>query len=232
MKICLGWLAIFLCPLLYAQNAEVEITSEPSHHQIFQNADVRVFKVEIAPHAATLMHRHHHDYFFVALAPATISSEVPGKPPATLKIQQGEVRFAEGNFVHVAKNLGDQPFPHVTVEYLKDAEAHKTPPPQWDEERALHVHMNGTQDVLFVKDGVRVSDFQLQPGGMVHNQHHPGPRLIIAVSDIDIKSSIAGKGNTPIQLKSGGVMWLKGGTTDMLMNAGKSPARWVTLEFH
>ena len=66
---------------LHAQNAEVEITSEPSHHQILQNAYVRVFKVEIAPNAATLMHRHHHDYFFVALAPATISSEVPGKPP-------------------------------------------------------------------------------------------------------------------------------------------------------
>jgi len=224
------WLAIFLLSgFLYAQ--EVEITSEPSHHQVFENAYVRVFKVEIAPRAATLMHRHHHDYFFVALAPTTISSEVSGKSATIIKIQQGEVRFAEGNFAHVARNLTDQPFPHVTVEFLKDVGAHKTPPPKWDEERALHVHMKGTQDVLFVKDGVRVSDFELQPGGMVHHQHHPGPRLIVAVSDIDIKS-IAGKVSTPIQLKSGEVMWLKGGTTDMLMNAGKSSSRWITLEFH
>jgi quercetin dioxygenase-like cupin family protein len=232
MKICLGWLAIFLCSLLYAQNTEVEITAEPSHHQILENAYVRVFKVEIPPHAATLMHRHHHDYFFVALAATTLSNEVAGKPATTIKIQQGEVRFAEGNFAHVARNLTDQSFPHVTIEFLKDTEARKTPPSKWDEERALHVHMNGTQDVLFVKDGVRVSDFQLQPGGMVHNQHHPGPRLIIAVSDIDIKSSIAGKGSMPIQLKSGEVKWLQGGSTDMLMNAGKNSARWITLEFH
>ncbi|HSS95667.1 MAG TPA: hypothetical protein VLK33_01485 [Terriglobales bacterium] len=230
MRVWLGMLAIcFSCTLVCAQT-EVEITSEPVHHQIFENATVRVFKVEIPPHAATLLHRHRHDYFFVALAPAIISSEVPGKPPVTLKIQQGEVHFAEGNFAHVAKNLSGQSFPHVTVEYLKDAEAHKNPPPKWDEERALHVHMNGTQDVLFVKDGIRVSDFQLQPGGMVHNQHHPGPRLLVAVTNVDIRSSVSGK-STPIRLKSGEVVWLKG-TTDMLMNSGKSSARWITLEFH
>jgi quercetin dioxygenase-like cupin family protein len=223
--------ACVLCVTLFSQTPTVEITSEPSHHQIFQNDYVRVFKVEIAPHAATLMHRHHHDYFLVALSPTNLSNEASGKPPTSLKIQQGEIRFAEGNFAHIAKNLGDQPFPYVTIEYLKDAEAHKSPPPNWDEDRALHVHMKGTQDVLFVKDGIRVSDFQLQPGGMVHNQHHPGPRLIVAVSDSDIRSSVAGK-STPIQLKSGEVKWLPGGTTDMLMNAGKNPARWITLEFH
>jgi quercetin dioxygenase-like cupin family protein len=230
MKLNLRWvLILILCTFAHGQ--EVEITAEPSHHQILENAYVRVFKVEIPPHAATLMHRHRHDYFFVALAPTTLSNEVAGKPASTIKIQQGEVRFAEGNFAHVARNLTDQPFPHVTIEFLKDAEAHKTPPPKWDEERALHVHMNGTQDVLFVKDGVRVSDFELQPGGMVHKLHHAGPRLIIAVSDIDIKSSVTGKGSMSIQLKSGEVMWLKGGTTDMLMNAGRNPARWITLEF-
>jgi quercetin dioxygenase-like cupin family protein len=217
------------CAPFYAQTA-VEIPSEPSHHQIFQNADVRVFKVEIAPHTSTLLHRHHHDYFFVALAPATLSSEVPGKPPVTLKLQPGEVHFTEGNFAHTAKNLGDKPFPHVTIELLKDTEVRKHPT-KWDEDRALHVHHNGTQEVLFVKDGVRVSDFELQPGGMVHNQQHPGPRLMIAVTDIDIRSTIAGKGTTPIQLKSGEIMWLKGGYTDMLMNAGKNPASWITLEF-
>ena len=156
--------ACVLCVTLFSQTPTVEITSEPLHHQIFQNAYVRVFKVEIASHAATLMHRHHHDYFLVALSSAKLSNEASGKPPASLEIQQGEVRFAEGNFAHIDKNLGDQPFPYVTIEYLKDGEAHKSPP-KWDEDRALHVHMKGTQDVLFVKDGIRVSDFQLQPGG-------------------------------------------------------------------
>ncbi len=221
----------FLCVFLHSQTSAVEITAEPSHHQILQNDYVRVFDVEAAPHASTQMHWHLHDYFFVTLGAASVSNEVAGKPAATLKLQDGETSFVAGNFAHIAKNLSDQPFRNVTIEFLKDAEVHKTPPPKWDEARALHVHHNGTQEVLFVQDGVRVSDFELQPGGMVHNQHHPGPRLIVAVNDLDIKS-VAGKNNMPIQLKSGGVMWLKGGTTDMLMNTGKNSAKWITLEFH
>ncbi len=181
MKLRLRWLAILiLCS--FARGQEVEITAEPSHHQILQNDYVRVFRVEIPPHAP--------------------------------------------------RNLTGQPFPHVTIEFLRDAAVHKSPPPEWDEERALHVHHNGTQEILFVKDGVRVSDFELQPGGMVHKQRHPGPRLIVAVGDVDIKEKIAGRGDQPILLKSGEVKWLEGGTTGMLMNTGKRSARWITLEFH
>ena len=221
---------LLLCAFLSAQ--EVEITSEPSHHQILQNAYVRVFKVEIAPHSATLMHWHRHDYFFVALAPTTLSSEVSGKPATTIKIQQGEVRFAPGNFAHIARNLTDQPFPHVTIELLKDEQARKSPPTPWDEERALHVHHNGTQEVLFVKDGVRVSDFELQPGGMIHNQRHPGSCLIVAVSDIDLVNNADGRAGIPLHLKSGEVKWLEDRFIGMQMNAGKSPGKWIMLEFH
>jgi len=223
----------FLAGALPATSAqEVEIASDPSHHQVLQNNYVRVFKVEVAPHSATLTHWHRHDYFFVTLGAATIANEVASKPALTLKLQDGETRFVEGNFAHITRNISDQPFRNVTIEFLKDARARKSPPPPWDEERALHVHHNGTQEVLFVKDGIRVSDFELQPGGMVHNQQHPGPRLIVAVSDVDLRSSVAGKGSQQIQLKSGEVMWLKGGYTDILMNAGKASAKWITLEFH
>ena len=224
---------ICLCAsLLFAQGpSAVEITAEPSHHQILQNDYVRVFYVEVPPHSTTQLHWHRRDYFYVSLGASNLVNQVIGKQPANLKLQDGETRFTPGNFAHVVKNLSDQPFRNVTVEFLKDEQAHKTPPPKWDEERALHVHHNGTQEVMFVQDGVRVSDFQLQPGGMVHNQHHPGPRLIVAVTDVDIRSSAAGK-STPIQLMPGEVKWLKGGTTDMLMNAGKNSVRWITLEFH
>ena len=231
MKLNFVWLAIFLLSgFLYAQ--EVEITSEPSHHQVFENAYVRVFKVEIAPRAATLMHRHHHDYFFVALAPTTISSEVSGKSATIIKIQQGEVRFAEGNFAHVARNLTDQPFPHVTVEFLKDVGAHKTPPPKWDEERGMHILEGGTQDILFVKDGVRASEIILQPGATLPKHHHAGPHLLVAVSDLEIRSHVVGQGPMPGHFKSADVKWLPGGYSHTVTNVGKSEAKFITLEFH
>jgi quercetin dioxygenase-like cupin family protein len=219
--------------VLNAQNTtEVEITAEPHHHLALENAYVRVFKVEVAPHDATLMHTHHHDYIFVTLGSTEVSNDVKGKAPVELKLQDGEVRFVPGNFSHIARNLADTPFRNVTIELLQDEAARKTPPPAWDEDRGLHVFTGGTQDIMFVKDGVRVSEIDLQPGATIPSHHHSGPHLVVAVTDLDIRSDVEGKGPMPGHLKSGEVKWLPGGYTHTLTNTGKQEAKFVTLEFH
>jgi len=59
---------VFLAAATLAQQQQsVEITSEPSHHLVFQNEYVRVFDVTVAPRATTLVHKHNHDYLFVTL---------------------------------------------------------------------------------------------------------------------------------------------------------------------
>src|SRR5229473_4120991 len=187
-----------LISFLAAQTTtEVEITSEPSHHLALENEYIRVFKVEVAPHASTLMHRHRHDYVFVTLGDAHVSNEVEGKPPVDLKLSDGETRFLPGNFAHIAKNLSDQPFRNVTVEFLQDDKARESPPPDWNEDRGMRVLDGGTQDILFVKDGVRVSEIDLQPGATLPKHHHAGPHLLVAVSDLEIRSHVVGQGPMP-----------------------------------
>ncbi|SRR5712692_1431327 len=231
-----------LCALLFAAitlaaqtTSEVEITSEPHHHPALENAYVRVFKVEVAPHEATLMHRHRHDYVFVTLGASEVSNEVEGKAPVALKLQDGETRFTPGNFAHIARNLADTPFRNVTIELLRGEEndkARQSPPPKWDEERALHVLEGGTQDIMFVKDGVRVSEVDLQPGGTLPRHHHSGPHLLVAVSDLDTRSDVEGMDPMPGHFKAGDVKWLPGGYTHTLTNVGKREAKFITLEFH
>jgi hypothetical protein len=211
--------------------AEVEITSEPSHHLAFQNQYVRVFQVEVAPHTATLVHRHRHDYVFVTLGPAQTSNEVVGKPAVTLDLKDGEVRAADGNFAHLARNLANTPFRNVTVELLQDQQARNSPPPKWDEDRALHVLHGGTQEILFVKDGVRVSEVELQVAGVLPQRHHNGPHLLIAVTDLTLRNEIAGKPASNLEMKSGDVKWVEGSFTNTLTNVGGAGAKLVTLEF-
>lgn len=217
--------------LLAQTPGEVEITAEPHHHLALENQYVRAFKVEVEPNSATLMHRHRHDYVFVILGASEVENDVAGKPPATLKLQDGETRFTPGDFAHIAKDLAPTPFRNVTIEFLKDEEARKSPPPKWDEERGLHVLRGGTQEILFVKDGVRVSDVQLQPGGMIPKHHHSGPHMVVAVTDLDVRSDGEGKGSRKIQQKAGDIAWVDGGSTHTLTNTGKQPARFITLEF-
>src|SRR5579863_899339 len=151
---------------------EVEITSEPSHHLVLQNRYVRVFQVEVAPGSATLLHRHRHDYVFVSLGSSEISNEVQGKSPVTLKLQAGETRFTPGDFAHIARNLAVTPFRAVAVEFLQDENEQKTAQQKWTEDRGLHVLQGGTEDILFVKDGVRVSQVDLQIAGSVPKHRH------------------------------------------------------------
>jgi oxalate decarboxylase/phosphoglucose isomerase-like protein (cupin superfamily) len=177
------------------------------------------------------MHWHRHDYFFVTLGATEVVNEVKGRAPVTLKLADGETRFVPGVFAHIARNLTGMPFRNVTIELLKDEQARKSPPPAWDEERGLHILEGGTEDIRMVKDGVRVTEFELQPGGMVPKHHHVGPHLVVAVSDLECHSDIEGKGMSVVSLKAGEVRWVEGGFTHSIMNVGKSPAKWVTLEF-
>ena len=210
---------------------EVEITNEAHHHLAFENEYVRVFQVEVPAHQATLMHWHRHDYVFVTLGDSDVSNEVKDKPPVELKLKDGETRSSAAPFAHIARNLADTPFRNVTIELLQDEKARSSPPPKWDEERGLHVLNAGTQEILFVKDGVRVSEFELQAGGVIPSHHHNGPHLVVAVTDLDVRSDVEGKGATPVRMKSGESKWLSGGYTHTVTNTGKQPAKFVALEF-
>ena len=225
---CIILLAAFT---LTAQTpSEVEITAEPGHHLALENKYVRVFKVEVAPHAATLMHRHRHDYIYVTLGAAHVENDVAGKSPVVISLQDGETHFLPGGFAHVAKNLSDQPFRIITIELLQDEKARHSPPPKWDEERGLHILNGGTLDILFVKDGARASELQLQPGGVLPQHHHAGPYLVVAVTDLDLRSD-AGQAASSMQLKAGDVLWEKGAVTHTVTNAGKQNAKLITIEF-
>lgn len=95
----------------------------------------------------------------------------------------------------------------------------------------MNILQGGTQDILFVKDGVRVSEIELNPGGVMPSHHHDGPHLLVAISDLEIRSDVAGQGPMPGHFKSGDVKWLPGGYTHSLTNVGKNPAKLVIVEF-
>ncbi len=223
--------AILLFTFLWAQSIpEVEITNEAHHHLALENEFVRVFQVEVAPQQSTLMHWHRHDYIFVTLGDSDVSNEVKGKSPVELKLKDGETRFSAAPFAHIARDLASTPFRNVTVELLQD-EKYRTSPPKWDEDRGLHVLTGGTQEILFAKDNARVSEVELQPGGVIPSHHHKGPHLLVAITDLDLRSDVEGQRPVPGRFKSGDVKWLAGGYTHTLTNVGTQTAKFVTIEF-
>ena len=231
MKLSLLLLAAVLFPA-QASAPEVEITAEPHHHLVLENAFIRVFNVDLAPHTESLMHWHRHDYIYVMLGPTVVVNAVEGKDPVTVKLVEGETRFSPGPFVHIARNISDQPFRNLTVEILDDAKLRQSAA-KWDEERGLDILQGGTKEILFVKDGIRVTEFELQPGGIVPMHQHAGPHLLVAVSDSDLRERYLNDVHPQDlgQLKSGDAKWLPGGYSHSIANVGKHSAKFVTLEF-
>src|SRR5580658_5644011 len=263
MKRCI--FLLLLTAVLAAQAApEVEITAEPHHHLVFENAQIRAFYVDLSPHADTLMHWHRHDYIFVMLGATQIVNAVEGKDPVTAKLQDAQAGFTPGGFAHVVHNQ-DRPFRNLTIEILQDDKLRQSPahpgsahsdPAHPEEDRGLEVLQGGTKEILFVKDGIRVSEFELQPGGMIPLHHHAGPHFLVAVNDFDLLSdvtaidpttgstSVATSGKTSgtapekaperklgkisTHFMSGQVKWVPGGYSHTLTNSGKTPAKFVT----
>ena len=217
--------------LAFAQTpGEVEITNEPHHHFLFQNELVRVFKVEVAPGETTLIHRHRHDYIYVTLGDYEVSNEVVGTSAVRVKLHDGDTGFLAGGYAHAARDLSSAPLRNITVELLQgDKAPHNAS--ALDGDRGLQVLPGGTRQILFVKDGVSASEIELQAGGSIPRHHHNGPHLVVALTDLDLRSNVEGKAPVSARLKSGEAQWIKGGVTHTLTNVGKQPAKFVTLEF-
>jgi len=227
---------LLIATLLAAQALapEVELSAEPHHHLTLENQYVRVYNVEVLPHTDTLMHWHRHDYFSVNLGTATVVNAVKDKPPVTITLQDGETHFSPASFAHIARNQTDQVFRNLTIEILDDENLRNSAANgnfKWDEDRALETFPGGTQQILFVKDAIRASEFELQPGAAVPKHDYTGPHLLVAVSDLDISGNVEGPRPIPTHLKSGDSKWIPGGYSQTLTNVGKQPAKFVTLEF-
>lgn len=201
----------------------VDMSKEPSHHLVLENSYVRVFKVEVAPQAQTLLHRHDHDYVFITLGDSEVVNTVLGKAPVHVSLPDGETRFLDGGFAHTAKNISAQPFRNVTVEFLNKSEG---PKDGWAGNPSSPM-----QKVLFTKDGARASELRLPPGAALPRHTHAGPHLVVAVSDLDLRSDVEGKPPREVHQKAGEVAWVPGGFTHTLTNIGPSEARFVVLEF-
>jgi quercetin dioxygenase-like cupin family protein len=218
---------LFLCFRLLAQTTPVEITAEPGHHLAFQNPYIRVFQVELAPHASTLLHIHRHDYVYVVLGAAEIENDEQGKPSVKMKLADGEANLPKGGFAHVLRNLADTPFRNVTIEVLR----HPTGTRSHQSQRGVSTDSGYVIDTMFDTATVRVSDTKLNPGAILPRHRHRWPHLVVAVTDLDLRNQVKGKPAVEIHRKRGEVNWVKAGVIHALTNIGPEPARFISVEF-
>ena len=206
--------------------AWVELSDEHAHNYLLENQYVYMVNLVLEPNAATRVHRHRHDFVAVATGGGQVSDEIAGKAPVVLKLKDGQVRFVESGLGHAVRSLGSATFREVIIELKRDDPAHKAAAPTWEEASGVKTAGGARREILFVRDGVRVSTLLLAPGSVEPQRVHSAAEVLVAVSDLDV-----GKGDASAKLKAGEVQWRGGRYTGTLSNNGKQPAKMVLLEF-
>jgi quercetin dioxygenase-like cupin family protein len=197
----------------------VPITSEPRHHPVFENDDVRVFDVLVPAGGATLFHLHERDYVYVTIGGARLKAENAGQAPTDLPLKAGDVRFAAGPLTHRVVNIGATPFRNLTVEL-------RTPPagplPALDPAAG--------QTVVLENSRVRVVKLVLAPGAATALHHHPGRSLVVVVRDGVVTTQNPGQPERTMPVTAGQYFWQAASVTHTLRNDGPSALEVVHIE--
>ena len=218
--------------------AAVALTSEPHHHLAFENEYVKLFKVEVEPHESTLLHQHDHDYMYITLGNAQVTSAIPGRPEVHLRLADGSAGFSRGGFAHVARVDGDAPFRNDTIELLRaqgelrnlcmqivanePAACPDTPKPR---------DASATQAEWpeFETDETRVVLSRVKPHQEEIVSDAEWEELIVAVDEA-VVAFAAGKGPERL-LRPGDFAWLElGGPARIVTNNSDKEARFITLK--
>jgi quercetin dioxygenase-like cupin family protein len=213
----------------------VDITSEPSHHLVFENQYLRAFDVIVAPKTSTLVHRHDHDYVFVTLGDSDLTNARVGEKPAGLQLKDGDTRFTPGGFAHAAINNSDRPFHNITIDLLQTATNVKPCTESCSALVACDVEGKSlsfcpTVERRITSDQWVMSFVTMPPGSALDKHTHTTPHLVVAVSDVDLTVD-TGAALTQSKLAVGGVAWVPAGVTHSARNNTTNTQRFVTLEF-
>ncbi len=86
---------------------------------LFEDDEVRVWKLDLAAGEATPFHEHQHDYVFVVVAGGsteTINSDGTSERSTD---RRGDAVHHHAPLVHQLRNLGDSRYVNVIVEFLR-----------------------------------------------------------------------------------------------------------------
>ena len=241
-------LLVLSCGLTAAASAQkaVPVTGEPHHHLVYTGDRIRVFRVEVPAHSATLIHEHLVDYFWIAVGASEYVNAAVGKPEAAVSAGDGSVHFTRGGFAHLARIDGARPFRNVTLE-LPQAQ---TNPRNLCEaviadqpvdcapamKRASDLFSGGLVRPEFETDQVRVTLLTLAPNEAIDLAKHKRAPMLVAVDDatgdVHITCPVADQPKGfAMQARSGNTYRLTGTAKCSMHNATKSTVRFLAIEF-
>jgi len=111
---------------------QVPVHQEPFHRPVFENGEVRILNVVIAPGDTSLYHLHSTPSVFIFLSSTATGTQLQGKGPVSMKFKTGSILFedlgAPNTRVHRVWNEDRENLHVMDVELLSNAKGFKAAP--------------------------------------------------------------------------------------------------------
>ena len=229
MKVRLWIAALLVCTGISAQESPsalvLDVSKEPHHKVVFENPQVRAFRLELQPGEGTLPHRHERPYAYLSLQTLTISNEVRGRPPVVVALEAGDVHTSKGGFTLAERNKSPAPADVIVIEAQKaDTGDFATPL------GGFRYH-DAAFGELFQLPQMRAYSMVIAAGGHTEKHEERFDRLLVALSDLKLREDVAEQPSSEIVMKAGEIKWFPRGTNHATTNTGNSPATFITFEF-
>ena len=213
---------LILTSRLPVLQAQILVHEEPRHRPVFQNKEIRILNVRVAPGDTSLYHMHTTPSFFIRLTNTITGSQVQGEAKKAGKSQSGEIRFENlappNNRVHRVWNADKDTFHVMDVELLmKTAD--------FDEKPMALPNLKLEIDTTWV----RAYRLNLLKG--IEFKSKNKKQSLVLVSLNTTKVEINQNGNSELQtLKPGSFFVIKRKESFSLNNKTESTSQFVLLE--
>jgi hypothetical protein len=223
---------LLLAPIAWSQTAP-DMASAPHYRLVLANDQVRVFAVTLRTLERT-MARHDHNFLVITLQDCEAVMWPEGASDITnFRFNQGDVRFSLGGRALGIRNDRASQYRNITIEFLNPkvtSFGYQANLGTWDFGASgvnppvdPHARFKNTLHL----GAVSVSDTQLLPRDPLTTPELSGPELLIAVTDIDLKTSESER----IRRSSGDVVWVPAGRKSTPLNVSTDPVRLDVVEF-
>lgn len=215
--------------LVQAQDGEVkavEIGKEPHHTLLLQNGEVRVYQLKLRPGEVTLPHRHKSLYAYLSLRPVTLGNEVRGRQPVITRLDAGELHTSKGGFILAERNNSSELADVLVIEAVKTSGPGFTVPMG-----GFRFH-DAAFGYLFEATLMRGYTMTIAASGRTEPYTESYDRLIVAISDLNLRDAVEGQLPATFEMRAGDVRWVPRGMDHAITNVGTSPATFITLEFN
>ncbi|MDD5544287.1 MAG: hypothetical protein PHX83_14045 [Acidobacteriia bacterium] len=220
-RVVILWISVVFGTIVLLAQAPVPVSQEPSHHLKFENQQIKVYDVVVAPTHSTLFHIHANDYAFVVFGDAQLMAQKFGGQEQPMNVRDGDVNYTPATLIHRIRNTGTTTFHNLTIEFLGTTPTPKSLPP---------LTSGQFSKVALENNRIRIVRLNLKPGQSTGMHTHSSTALAIAVSEGDLRVEYPNKSPETVHTTPGFFVWRDQAVTHSLTNIGKTDFQSVDIE--